>query len=72
MSPAKRLTALDMVCPTCVALVGNRCHQLDGSGPTSPHPSRRKLAREENERRFPVHCPGQLDLFPAAAKGGRH
>lgn len=67
MSPAKRLVSLDLECPSCVALPGTRCQQLDGSGPRSPHPSRRKLAREENERRFPVHCPGQLPLFPEKA-----
>lgn len=72
MSPAKRLTALDFECPTCHAPVAGRCLQLDAPGFTGPHPRRRKAAREENERRFPVHCPGQLDLFPAAAKGGRH
>jgi hypothetical protein len=68
MSPAKRLTALDFECPACSSGVGERCVKLDNVlVKTSPHPRRRKLAREENERRFPVHCPGQLPLWGKVA-----
>lgn len=70
MSPAKRLTALDFECPVCLSVVGERCVKLELENAlvqTSPHPRRRKLAREENERRFPVHCPGQLPLWGKVA-----
>jgi hypothetical protein len=69
VSPAKRVTSLDLECPTCLSAPGERCVKLDDPllGQTSPHPRRRKLAREENDRLFPVHCPGQLPLWGKAA-----
>jgi len=69
----KRVTSLDVGCPTCGASPGLQCQQLASSRSTSPHPKRQERARAEHVRLNPEHVHGQLDLFPAAtAKGGRH
>lgn len=60
----KRVTALDVVCPTCGASPGLRCSRLDGHGDTAPHPRRTDHAVKENRRLNPEHCDGQLPLWP--------
>lgn len=58
-----RVTSLDVVCPTCQATPGQRCYQLDGSGPTNPHPKRRQRAGDEQLRLNPEHVVGQRPLW---------
>lgn len=59
----RRVTTLDVACGTCGALIGHRCHKLDGNAPTSPHPQRVRRAREEQQRLNPDHVIGQLSLW---------
>ena len=63
----KRVTSLDVGCPSCGAHVGLRCENLVDYSPTSPHEARRKRAREENARLNPEHVHGQLPLWGKAA-----
>jgi hypothetical protein len=63
----RRVTALDVPCGACGAVVGRRCRRLSMGGGTlcDPHEVRRRRATEEQLRLNPEHVVGQLDLFPA-------
>jgi hypothetical protein len=61
---AVRITALDVVCPSCGATVGARCQQL-GSSRTADtaHQSRRVRAKRLDDQLHPEHTDGQLPLW---------
>lgn len=60
----RRVTSLDVACPSCGRPPGRSCIRLDTEKPTAPHQSRRRRAREEQQRLNPEHVRGQLDLIP--------
>lgn len=67
---ARRITALDVGCPSCGAAPGVRCRVLtDASKSIPPHGLRREAAQREDRLLNPEHVDGQLPLFPRTQAG---
>lgn len=64
---SRRITALDVQCPSCGEPVGVRCRRLDNAGhETAAHSSRRTAAKRLDAEINPVHVRGQLALWGKA------
>lgn len=65
----RRITALDVRCPSCGALPGSRCTNLVTLAPSGPHGPRQDEARRQDRIANPEHVDGQLALFPRTQAG---
>jgi hypothetical protein len=60
----RRITALDVACPSCGAQVGMHCKVLGSSRTAkSAHESRRVRAKRLDDQLHPLHVEGQMPLW---------
>jgi hypothetical protein len=64
----RRITPLDVQCPSCGAAQGERCRSLPRAGiqaapVSSPHQPRRTGAKRLDDQLHPEHVAGQLRLW---------